>query len=146
MGISVDVRCVKKSDSLQMKTLKSLAKFVLNREGIQSGEVSVLITNDRSIQDLNNSFRGENSPTDVLSFCYKEDGPETPVNHLGDVVISQDTATRQAKIDTQSEVEYLLVHGLLHLVGYQDSTQVERRRMKIRQDNLISEWENNSGG
>ena len=89
---------------------------ILNLEGV---EISVYITNDEEIRELNKTYRGKDKPTDVLSFPLNEtfDGYRI----LGDIVISQDTAERQAKElghSLKEEVQRLLIHGLVHLLGY----------------------------
>ncbi len=88
-------------------------------------ELSVLLTNDAQIHALNLQHREKDKPTDVLSFPLDEgggaDGAVSGTRVLGDVVISLDTAARQArgrKRELLPEVRFLLAHGLLHLLGY----------------------------
>lgn len=90
--------------------------------GCEHRELSVLITDDSEIASLNGQYRGKPKATDVLSFAFDEGhrvpGGEGP---LGDIVISLDTAARQARdagVRLQEELERLLIHGLLHLLGY----------------------------
>ncbi len=83
-------------------------------------EISVVLCDDLFIRDLNNRYRGVDKPTDVLSFA-QEDDPEM----LGDIVISLPTAACQAERagwPPASETALLAVHGLLHLLGYDDDT------------------------
>lgn len=87
--------------------------------------------------ELNHAYRGVTGPTDVLAFPMTE-GRFSAVSPdlLGDVVISAETAARQARVrkaDVQSELALLLVHGILHLVGYDHGTATERRRMWQKQ-------------
>jgi probable rRNA maturation factor len=86
------------------------------------GAVDTLLTSDRTLRQLNNSFRGKDKPTDVLSF-------PAPIafakKHAGDLAISIETAARQAKAfahPTQDEVKILILHGLLHLAGEDHET------------------------
>jgi len=86
-------------------------------------EVSIVFTDDPEIQELNASYRDKNYPTDVLSFSQLEDDDEVSpgATSLGDVVISIETAERQAEKDSISKDEellQLLIHGILHLFGY----------------------------
>jgi probable rRNA maturation factor len=93
-------------------------------------ELSVVFCDDPFIHALNRDYRGKDKPTDVLSF---PQGPETGV--LGDIVISVPTAARQAAERGQpvgQEVEWLFLHGLLHLLGYDDSTDEEAEEMNRR--------------
>jgi probable rRNA maturation factor len=85
-----------------------------------SAEISIVLSDDAFIQDLNKRWRGVDQPTDVLSFA-QEDDPDL----LGDIVISLPTAARQAERagwPLASETALLAVHGLLHLLGYNDQT------------------------
>lgn len=85
-------------------------------------ELSILLTSDDEIRALNASFRGKDKATDVLSFSQREgDGHLEHSSSLGDVVISVETAQRQAKeagVECGAELIRLLIHGVLHLVGY----------------------------
>ena len=95
-------------------------------------ELSVLLTDDDRIHELNRVHRGKDRATDVLAFPLEleSDGPGDPL--LGDVVISLDTAQRQADSRRRpliAEVRFLLAHGLLHLVGFDHDTTVRKRKM-----------------
>jgi probable rRNA maturation factor len=105
-------------------------------------ELSILLCDDATIHALNREHRRKNKPTDVLAFALRE-GKVLPgaSGVLGDVVISLDTAARQAKQLKRSlwdEVTWLLAHGLLHLVGYDHRTDAEERRMNARADVLFA--------
>ncbi len=101
-----------------------------------AGEVSVLLTTDAAVQELNKTFRRKNKPTDVLSFPAAPLPGETQL--AGDLAISIDTAARQAAEYGHTlllEVKILLLHGLLHLAGFdheQDTGQMRRREQKLR--------------
>lgn len=93
---------------------------VLIRFGIDEAEVCVRLTGDDEIAELNRHYRDIDGPTDVLSFAQME-GEILPGGHLGDIVISVDTACRQAREqrhDIETELRILARHGLLHLMGY----------------------------
>jgi probable rRNA maturation factor len=105
--------------------------------GLEHAELSVLLTNDAQIQELNRQHRDKDRPTDVLAFALEE-GAHGAVNAgngvrlLGDVVISLDTAARQARGRNREllpEVRFLLAHGLLHLIGYDHGNPTEKRGM-----------------
>lgn len=105
-------------------------------------ELSVMLCDDSTIQELNRRYRNQDRPTDVLSFSMVEGKRiEGSSLLLGDVVISLSTAGRQATANKQEllpEVTLLLAHGLLHLLGFDHQTRVQHRRMKARVDMLIA--------
>ncbi|OGB92017.1 MAG: rRNA maturation RNase YbeY, partial [candidate division NC10 bacterium RBG_16_65_8] len=100
----------------------------------------MVLVDDADIAALNRTYRGVAGPTDVLAFSMTE-GPFAQVTPecLGDVVISAETAVRQARGgDLRAELGLLLVHGILHLVGYDHGTLRDRRRMWKRQASLLA--------
>lgn len=119
-------------------------------------EVSLLLCGDETIRELNRDYREKDRPTDVLSFP-QEEGPAMPLgmaedeipHMLGDIVISVDTARRQAEEhgwSVQDEVEALFAHSLLHLLGYDHETPGEKAVMRARENELLGEksvWRNN---
>jgi probable rRNA maturation factor len=117
--------------------VRTRAQRMLAKLELEATELSVTLVDDDAIHELNATYRGKDKPTDVLAFAMRE-GQATPGEPgagevLGDVVISLDTATRQAtthRRDALAEVTMLLAHGLLHLVGYDHETDDEEREMK----------------
>ncbi len=104
--------------------LRRLARAALARLGVEGAEVHVVVTGDATVRELNARFRGVDRPTDVLSF---PDGARLPggATLLGEIVISLDTARRQAEElghDEVRELEELMLHGLLHLLGHDHET------------------------
>jgi probable rRNA maturation factor len=98
-----------------------------------TGEISVLFTSDREIRRLNRTFRRKDKTTDVLSFP----APEFPESSAGDLAISLDAAARQAKQHGHAlefELKILLLHGILHLAGYDHET--DSGEMAAREDQL----------
>jgi rRNA maturation RNase YbeY len=104
-------------------------------------ELSLVLVSDAVMHALNRTWRGKNRPTDVLAFAQREGASTPPAELLGDVVISVDTARRQADDlghSLASEGERLLVHGLLHLLGYDHERSArEARRMQRRERALL---------
>jgi len=99
--------------------------------GLADAELSVLLTDDSLIQQLNAEHRKKDRATDVLAFELDAPDRDEP-RVLGDVVISLDTALRQARGRQRpllAEVRFLLAHGLLHLCGYDHGTPAEKREM-----------------
>ena len=106
---------------------------------LPEAELSVLLTDDRGIQELNREHRSKDKPTDVLAFPMDESVPD-PRGILGDVVISLDTADRQARARRRpllEEVRFLLAHGVLHLVGYDHAEPAEKREMVAMTRRLV---------
>ncbi|HIP42449.1 MAG TPA: rRNA maturation RNase YbeY [Aquifex aeolicus] len=108
-----------KKRKIMKRVLEEWAQEALSSLGLKGVELSIYITDDSEIQELNKVYRGKDSPTDVLSFPINEIFNGYKI--LGDIVISQDTAERQAKEfghTLEEEVRRLLVHGIIHLLGY----------------------------
>jgi probable rRNA maturation factor len=115
---------------------RELARFL--RQAIEAtglaGEVSVLLTEDEAIRTLNRTYRGKDKATDVLSFP----AAEAAVGIAGDLVISLETALRQAEErghSLETEIRVLLLHGLLHLAGYDhvvDDGAMHRKETRLR--------------
>ncbi|MEP7270649.1 MAG: rRNA maturation RNase YbeY, partial [Acidobacteriota bacterium] len=115
---------------------------------IGRGDATFTITfiRDRRMRELNRNFRHIDAPTDVLSFAYheganSEDQLEDP-SHLGDVVISTETAAKYAmklSVEFTREIDYLVIHGALHLAGYDhetDNGEMSRMERKLRRELL----------
>jgi probable rRNA maturation factor len=105
----------------------------------QGRPFSVALVSDRRMTELNHFFRNKKSPTDVLSFPNEAETFETENQHnLGDVVISVEQAERQAagnKLTLENEVKQLMLHGLLHLCGYDheiDNGEMNTRELELR--------------
>ncbi len=98
----------------------------------RGGELTVVLTNDQQLQELNREYLGIDAPTDVLSFPSSEIDPETRASYLGDVLISIQRAEAQAKTaghPLEAEVQLLVVHGVLHLLGYDHRRAADKTRM-----------------
>ena len=108
-----------------------------------AAELSLALVGDDEMQRLNARYRGLDRPTDVLAFAQREGaGGSLHLDLLGDVVISLDTASRQAAergVTLRDEVRLLLAHGLLHLLGYDhERSRADARRMFAKQRRLLS--------
>jgi probable rRNA maturation factor len=103
-------------------------------------EVGLTLTDDAEIHALNRDFRKKDRPTDVLAFSMREgEGGALHPGVLGDVVISLDTAARQARAGLEAEVLFLWSHGLCHLLGYDHRTDREETAMNARMRALADE-------
>ena len=114
---------------------------VLAALGLRRRELSLAIVDDAEMRTLNRTYRRRNAPTDVLAFALDESDPalvmpRLPHAPLGDVVISIETAARQARTSRcalAARIDALLIHGILHLVGYDhERSPAEARRMARR--------------
>jgi probable rRNA maturation factor len=116
------------------------ALAALMARDLAQAELSLVLTDDATIQQLNRDYRGIDSPTDVLSFAQQEaEGPAGSI--LGDLIISLPTARRQARERGHSlavEVRMLMVHGLLHLLGYDHETEEQRTEMAAAEQALLA--------
>ena len=129
----VSVKCRKVSHVLDARTVRRQSERLLEHLKMDRAKLSVLLCDDAFIRRLNKEYRKMDQPTDVLSFSMREgeffvgDSEE-----LGDIVVSVETAMRQAPIVGHSvtrEVMSLIVHGLLHLLGYHHSDSVSEEQM-----------------
>ena len=132
------------SPALMPSAIRRIADAMLIELELQNAELSVLLTNDTEIHALNLQHRQQDKPTDVLSFPLDEgggaDGAVSGTRVLGDVVISLDTAARQArgrKRELLPEVCFLLAHGILHLLGYDHGNPREKREMDALTRRLV---------
>ncbi len=117
--------------SVPARLITRLGNAMLAALELPKAELSVLLTDDAGIHELNREHRQKDKPTDVLAFAMDETVAD-PAGILGDVVISLDTAERQARSRQRplvEEVRFLLAHGVLHLVGYDHAEPAEKREM-----------------
>ncbi len=129
--------------------IRRCCQAVLSFDGFtQDAEVSVSFVSNNEIKNLNKAFRNKDSVTDVLSFPLGEDGKfdinkETGCAQLGDVVISLETAMRQAEIyghSLEREIGFLTVHSMLHLLGYDhEVSPLEERIMREKEEQVLSQ-------
>ncbi len=139
-----------KLEDLVQKIVNAVLEYEENEENY---EVSLSFVNDEEIQDLNKEYRGINSPTDVLSFPmmeFEEEGEDIDEDEefeymeeelpLGDIVISMDRAKAQAAEYGHSferELSFLVVHGMLHLLGYDHEEEKDERVMIKIQEEIL---------
>jgi probable rRNA maturation factor len=107
---------------------------------LHKNEISFVLTDDKTIHELNRTYRGKDGPTDVLAFALREgDFAELAGTALGDVIVSVETARKQAaehQRDLLEELTMLFAHGLLHLLGWDHETAAKDRRMRAETDRL----------
>jgi len=113
--------------------LTDLARTTLAGEGLLDAELSVSFVDEAEIEDLHIRYMEEPGPTDVLSFPL-DDVDEGSTRLLGDVVIAPAVAARNNPADPEAELRLLLVHGILHLLGYDHEDDAEKAEMWARQE------------
>ena len=138
--MSVSIQCRLKSVSVREGTLRRVTAKLLRLLDEGEAEVCIALVGDTKMRRLNRTYRNKDRSTDVLAFAYREVGSDVaPL--LGDVVISIPTARRQAKAFSHSldeEVLRLLIHGVLHLVGYDhERSRQQARRMERKETELF---------
>ena len=134
--------------SLEVKRawLKRVIVEVLDMEKVAGAEVSLIITSDERIHEINRAYRQVDAPTDVIAFALMEEtggefvSPPDGILHLGEVVISYPTAVRQASEhyhSVQQELVILIVHGILHLLGHDHVLPGQARKMSVRERAIL---------
>ena len=128
---------------LDRKLITRVMLKALKEEGRTTKSLSVVLTDDRHLRDLTSRYFGAPSGTDVISFAL--DQPGWPVNGgvNGEIIASAQRAVEVAKqrdIDPQAELLLYLVHGLLHLIGYDDGTKADAERMHGAEDELLAQF------
>lgn len=140
--MAISVSCRLRRVRVRGRAVERLVRAVLGRLGYARAEVALTFVGDRAMCALNRRYRGRDRPTDVLAFAGQE-APQPPsaVPVLGDVVVSVPTAARQARAAGQSlehELTLLVVHGILHLCGYDhERSEREARRMFRKQREIL---------
>jgi probable rRNA maturation factor len=125
----------RQSAPLDEPSLVTLARETLRGEGVGHAELSVSFVEPGEIEDLHVRYMDEPGPTDVLSFPLDDDDvDEDGARVLGDVVICPAVAATNQPLDPEREVRLLLVHGILHLLGYDHEDDAERAEMWARQE------------
>ncbi|HIT74887.1 MAG TPA: rRNA maturation RNase YbeY [Candidatus Avipropionibacterium avicola] len=145
-------------ESADTAGLVSLARFVLDELRIHPlSELSIVLVDAQTMTSYHEKFMGEPGPTDVLSFPMDElrapsDGEEAPEGLLGDVVLCPTVTAAQAEEHGRTpdqEAEYLLVHGILHLLGHDHAEPEEKAEMFGLHHRLMDAWQqerDNRGG
>jgi len=135
---------------VDLTLLKRLARFVLTLEGVDPAvELSVTLVDEGEIRELNLRFRGVDEPTDVLSFPLLEEIAKEPPALaespplLGDVIISPQVARKQVKKyghSLEEEIALLLVHGILHLLGYDHEISADDKIMRTKEKSILNKF------
>ncbi|HPD33537.1 MAG TPA: rRNA maturation RNase YbeY [Candidatus Kapabacteria bacterium] len=120
---------------LPQKKIMDVANLIFDDYHIEDAKIRIIFLYDDDINDINKRFLHHNSPTDVLSFNFEEENLE------GEIYISIETAERQAKeykVSLTNELLRLSIHGILHLLGYEDKTMKNRKIMHNLEDKYLN--------
>jgi len=133
------VHNLQKQVTVDTTAIKEFAEALKKAAGQGSSTFAVALVSDERMIQLNELFRGKRSTTDVLSFPYEPDEFDPDKDNLGDIVISADQAAKQAAengLTLDGELKQLILHGLLHLCGYDhetDTGEMNERELELRE-------------
>ena len=131
MEVLIDDR--QSRQKISLKKIKQTVQVILDALDCPNGEISILIVDDPQIEELDQQYLNRQGPTNVIAFAMREgEFSDLSPHLLGDVVISTDTAAREAQLaatGTEQRFNELLVHGILHLLGYDHETSEEDARV-----------------
>ncbi len=131
--MEIQIRNAQKTCRIPVRQLKTRTGMILRALGCEDRELSIAIVDDAEMRSLNRQYRNRDRSTDVLSFSQTEDDAGSPDHPLlGDVVLSAETAERQARrhdLSLEQELMLLLIHGVLHLLGYDHERSAEEERI-----------------
>jgi len=121
-------------------SLERTALETLQQQSVLDADLTLVVSDDDAIRELNRNFLGNDSPTDVLSFPANEMDPETGRRYLGDVIISLPRAREQSEEagnPLEAELQLLVIHGVLHLLGYNHAEAEEKALMWAAQAQVL---------
>ena len=124
--------------------LNKVADYAMMSEDVNNGVVNIIIVDNKKIREINKKYRGIDRETDVISFALEDDDTfiELPIRVLGDIYISIDKVKVQASEYGHSEkreICFLVVHGILHLLGYDHMNASDEKVMFSKQDKILDE-------
>lgn len=142
MCLDVNIFKNHKKNFLRTKKLKEALFYTLKKFKVKKANINLILSDDISVKELNKKYLKHNYETDVLAFRLEEDYLE------GEIYISIDTAERQAdeyKVSLTNELTRLAIHGTLHLLGYNDSTNDEKAEMHRIEDEILLKLKSQKG-
>ena len=127
--------------SVPRDLLERATRATLKHQAVSSAaELTIVLTDDARLKELNREYLGIDAPTDVLSFPASETDPQTGAHYIGDILISIPRAKSQAaaaRHPLEAEVQLLVVHGVLHLLGHDHASAEEKDRMWKAQSEIL---------
>ncbi|MDI6792694.1 MAG: rRNA maturation RNase YbeY [bacterium] len=135
----------KQSEEVDLREIERIVRQALQLEGVEEGEVSILLADDELIRELNREYRQVDEATDVLAFAFRE-GEQATGPCLGEIVVSTETCRQQAiqlGHSFEKELAVLLIHGTLHLLSYDHLEEDEARIMRQKEEEILRAIEGN---
>ncbi|MCF7876836.1 MAG: rRNA maturation RNase YbeY [Candidatus Omnitrophica bacterium] len=133
----MDIFNQQKIKKIDIKKVRNYLKKIFFYLSIESKKASFVLSDNRFIIGLNKKYFSKNTPTDVISFNLAD---EIEPDYLGEVVVSVEeaaAAAKELKTDWQAELLLYLIHGILHLIGFEDATAAQRKKMEKRQREIF---------
>jgi len=131
-------------NDVKKEALKRFLAEICKRLCLDRFSIALVVSDNEYIQNINNEYRKKNRPTDVIAFVYKDPPfPDVglPNDHIGDIYISLEMALRQAKecnVSFEDEIKRLLVHGVLHIIGYDhEQSNRDARKMREKEEEIL---------
>ena len=151
LDIDITYDIEKIDDFFDEKKIKEFASYILKDEYGKEFDkneyyLSLLITTNEQIQEINREYRQKDTPTDVISFAYNETENFGAINMLGDIIISIERVKEQSSEYGHSdkrEFYYVLCHGMLHLLGYDHIEEEDKVVMRKREEEILSKFNYN---
>src|SRR5262245_3053730 len=131
MPLTIEINDENQHHSVDAARLKKAVRFILRDAGIRSAEISIAIVSDDRMHELNRQYLQHDYPTDVLSFVLAHNARAKSLD--GEIIASSDYAAREAlryRWTTDDELLLYIIHGCLHLVGYDDTTAKGKAAMR----------------
>ena len=131
-----------------IKDIKSVLKLGLKHMNIKDSYISVVIVDKDKIHEINKTYRNVDKVTDVISFAFEDNGGITPdgLRILGEIYLCMDKAKEQAieyGHSNKREICYLVTHGLLHLLGYNHEKEEDKKKMRIKEEEILELYDAN---
>ena len=145
LQVNESISATVSSSLINQKLLEDSASETLSMTHRDSDlDLSIVLTDDRQLQELNLEYLDIDAPTDVLSFPSGEQDPDTGKTYIGDVIISYERAVKQAEsanVPPEHELCMLVVHGVLHLLGYDHTNEHKKSEMWAVQDKVLQKMD-----
>lgn len=137
--MEIQIRSLQRKIKFNRQKIEEIMQKLLPESNLPDAEISIVLVNDRHIRHLNRTFRGMDRSTNVLAFPMPKEKKSFPTNILGDIVISVESAGREAQesqCSLEERISQLLVHGFLHLRGYDHVLQKDETLMREKEKKL----------
>jgi probable rRNA maturation factor len=145
IGIFIEGHLSLPYNNIGRKFFTATAEKIFNIINIDNISINIILTDNKFIQSLNKTYRKKNSPTDVISFAYRDEAfPSVTgeAEELGDIYISLEKASEQSSdygVSLKDEIKRLLIHGILHLLGYDhEISDEEEKRMSDLEEKILN--------